>query len=130
MLMSQNAKEEEWISAEDAAFDLRVEDEVFLGWIARGLLRIVASYNGQPYLKQKDFDQFRAKHIFFYEARDLLGISNRRLMRFVRSGNLAPIAGPDLDGCYTYLLPLRKVVRLAKHLQKLRQKRHLTDVPD
>ncbi len=130
MLMSQNAKEEEWISAEDAAFVLRVEDEVFLGWIARGLLRIVASYNGQPYLKQKDFDQFRAKHIFFYEARDLLGISNRRLMRFVRSGNLAPIAGPDLDGCYTYLFPLRKVERLAKHLQKLRQKRHLTDVPD
>ncbi len=123
MLMSQNAKEEAWISAEDAAFDLKVEDDVFLGWIARGLLKTVASYNGQPYLKQKDFDQFRAEHIFFYDARDLLGITNRRLMGYVRRGDLAPIAGPDLDGCYTYLFPLRKVERLARHLQKLQQKR-------
>lgn len=129
VLMRQNAKEEGWISAENAALDLKIEDEIFLGWIARGLLRPVAFYNGQPYLKQKDFDQFRAEHIFFYEARDLLGISNRRLMGYVRRGNLAPIAGPDLDGCYTYLFPLRKVERLARHLLKIREKRHSTDSP-
>ncbi len=130
MLMSQNAKEEAWISVEEAAFDLRVENEVFLGWIARGVLKTVASYNGQSYLKQKHFDQFRAEHIFFYEARDLLGISNRRLMGYVRRGNLVPIAGPDLDGCYTYVFPLRKVERLAKHLQKLQQKRLSMDAPN
>ncbi|MCX6983605.1 MAG: TniQ family protein [Lentisphaerae bacterium] len=123
VLMSQKAKEKGWISAEDAAFDLKFEDEIFLGWIARGLLKTIASYNGQPYLKQKDFDQFRAEHIFFYEARDLLGISTRRLMGYVRRGKLAPIAGPDLDGCYIYVFPLRKVERLARHLQKLQQKR-------
>lgn len=130
MLMSQNAKEEEWISAEDAAFDLKVEDDVFLGWIARGLLKTIASYNGHPYLKQKDFDQFRAEHICFYEARDLLGISNRRLLGYVRRGTLAPIAGPGLDGCFTYLFPLRKVERLAKHLQKLQQKRLSAAAPN
>ena len=124
--MTQNAKEKEWISAEDAAFGLKVEDEVFLGWIARGLLTTVASYNGQFYLKQKDFDKFRAEHIFFNQARDLLGITTRRLMGYVHRGNLVPIAGPDLDGCYAYVFPLRKVERLASHLQKLQQKR-LTD---
>lgn len=105
--MSQNAREKAWISAEDAAFDLKVKDEVFLGWIERGLLKTVASYNEQSYLKQKDFDQFRAEHIFFHEARDLLGISNRRLMGYVRRGKLTPSAGPDLDGCHTFLFPLR-----------------------
>lgn len=129
MLMRQNAKEEGWISAENAALDLKIEDEIFLGWIDRRLLKPVAFYNGQPYLKQKDFDPFRAEHIFFYQARDLLGISNRRLMGYIRRGNLVPIAGPDLDGCYIYLFPLRKVERLARYLQKLQQKHISAAVP-
>jgi hypothetical protein len=65
-----------------------------------------------------------------YQARDLLGISNRRLMGYIRRGNLVPIAGPDLDGCYIYLFPLRKVERLARHLQKLQQKRISAAVPN
>lgn len=123
LLMRQRAKEKGWISAENAAFALKVEDDVFLGWIARGFLKTVASYNGQLYLKQKYFDQFRAEHIFFNRARDLLGITTQRMMGYVRRGKLVPIAGPGLDGCYTYLFPLRKVEMLARHLQKLQQKR-------
>ena len=101
-LMRQSANEKGWISAENAAFDLTVGDDVFLGWVERGLLKTVASYNGQLYLKQKDFDEFRGEHIFFNQARDLLGITTRRMMGYIRRGKLVPIAGPDLDGCYTY----------------------------
>jgi hypothetical protein len=118
LLMRQCAKEKGWISAENAAFDLSVEDDVFLGWVERGLLKTVASYNGQLYLKQKDFDEFRGEHILFIQARDLLGITTRRMMGYIRRGKLVPIAGPDLDGCYAYFFRLRNVERLAKHLQK------------
>lgn len=105
---------------------------MFLGWVERGLLKTVASYNGQLYLKQKDFDEFRGEHIFFNQARDLLGITTRRMMGYIRRGKLVPIAGSDLDGCYTYLFPLRNVERLAKHLQKnssLVDTRYSTDQP-
>lgn len=129
LLMRQSANEKGWISAEDAAFDLKVEDDVFLGWIARGFLKTTDSYNGHPYLKQKDFDQFCEEYIFFNQARDLLGITTRRMMGYIRRGKLAPIAGPDLDGCHAYVLPLRKVKKLARHLQKLHDTRLSADQP-
>ena len=91
---------------------------MFLGWIERVFLKTVASYNGQLYLKQKDIDEFRGEHIFFNQARDFLAITTRRMMGYIRRRRLVPIAGPYLDGCYTYLFPLRNMERLANRLQK------------
>ena len=118
LLMRKRAKQKGWISAENAASSLKVGDRVLLGWVERGFLKTVASYNGRLYLEQKVFQEFLAEHIFFDQARDLLGLTAQRMMEYIRRGNLVPISGPDLDGCDAYLFTRGSVEELVELLQR------------
>jgi hypothetical protein len=116
-LMDSVASQKEWIAAEKAAFRVCVEDTVFLAWIDRGLLKPVAVYNEQPYLKQNEIDRFLSQYIFFEEAMRLLGVTFRPMMNYIQCGTLIPVAGPGVDGCDRYLLLRSKVESLAKRLK-------------
>jgi predicted site-specific integrase-resolvase len=117
-LLNEIALSKGWLSADEVSADWGVDEAVFLNWIERGLIKPVIIYNGQPYLKPREIQNFSAQFIFDREAKDLLGISWPRLLGYIRRGKLTPLAGPGLDGCVRYLLPRKKVERLAKRLEK------------
>lgn len=107
-----------WHSADDISLHMGVGEGVFLGWIERGLLKPIIVYNGLPYLKAREIENFYTKYIFDNEALKLLDISLRRLLGYIRRGRLKPVAGPYQDGCTHYLLLRKRVVQLARRLER------------
>jgi hypothetical protein len=122
--LNEFARSKDWLSAEDLSADLGVDEAVFQGWVERGLIEPVIIYNGQPYFKPAEIQKFSTQYIFDHEAWVLLGITWTRLLGYIRRGKLAPVAGPELDGYFRYLLPRKKVERLAARLEKRTRRAH------
>jgi hypothetical protein len=116
--LNEVALSRDWHSADDVSAHMGVEEDVFLGWIERCLLKPVIVYNRLPYLKAREIVNFYTKYIFDNEALKLLDISWRRLLDYIRRGRLKRVDGHDLDGCPRYLLLRKKVEQLARRLQK------------
>lgn len=117
-VLKEVALSRNWHSAENISAQMGVEESVFLGWIERGLLTPFIVYNGQPYLKAREIENFSTDYIFGPEAQKLLNISWRRLLGYIRRGKLPLASGPEMDESPRYLLPRKKVEQLARHLQK------------
>lgn len=117
-ILKEAALSKGWLSADEVSANLGVEEDIFLGWIERDLLKPVIVYNGEPYLKPSEIEKFLAEYIFDPEALELLDMSWRRFLGYIRRGGLKPVAGPDLDDCPRYLLLRKKVEQLARRLQK------------
>ena len=117
-ILKEAALSKGWLSADEVSANLGVEEDIFLGWIERDLLKPVIVYNGEPYLKPREIEKFSAKYIFDHEALELLDMNWRRFLGYIRRGGLKPVAGPGLDDCPRYLLLRKKVEQLARRRQK------------
>jgi hypothetical protein len=123
-LLNEIACSKGWLSADEVSAEMGVDEAVLVSWSERGLIKPAIIYNGQPYFKPSEIQEFNARYIFDRDARDLLGITWARLLGYIKRGKLPPLAGPDLDGCSRYLLPRKKVEHLAARLAKRTRKTH------
>ena len=118
VLLEDRLHEKGWMTLEDVFWETQVEENIVTQWIERGLLQPIAFYQQQPLLKRRNFEKFMAKYVFARDAIQIFGVTRTRISGWVRREQLKPVSGPDIDGCFDYLLPRKKTERLANRLKR------------
>lgn len=101
------------ISVQDLAIRLRVKQEVVYHLVRKNLIPTTRKGRLGAFVRESDILEFTDTHMWARDIAELVETSPRKVIQTLRSANVEPVAGPDIDGCRQYLF-LRKSVSEAR----------------
>jgi hypothetical protein len=94
-------------------------------WIEVGLLSPVAVHTQIQYFDRNAVEAFVNDHLLIHQASEILQMHPSRIYGWVAEGQLHPVSGAGIDGCFRLLLRRSEVERLQKLMTTSQMAQHL-----
>jgi hypothetical protein len=115
-----------WLTRQELAQQMGLARQESLSeWIALGFLSPVAVHAQVEYFDRDAVEAFIHDHLLIQHAAEMLGKHRSRIYDWIAEGQLQPVSGPDIDGCFRYLLRRSEVERLQKLMSLSQMAHHL-----